>query len=109
MTAHDGDRVVDLGLFGFVEVGDVAFDPVDQPPDTGDLLLGRGGISTSPVVDAVEGGGQSFPGAQQIIKVCLQVGQVCDVGAEVVAARAADQTGQAPPPAWTLVGSVQVP
>ena len=31
-------------------------------------------------------GGQSFPGAQQIVQVCLQVGEERDVGAEVVAA-----------------------
>ena len=88
MTAHDGDRVVDVGSLGFVELGDVAFDPADQPPDSGDFLLGGGGVGAGPVVDSVDGGGQPFPGAQQIVEVCLQLGQEGDVGAEVVAAHA---------------------
>ena len=89
VTANDGDRLVDAGSLAFVEIGDVAFDPADQPPDPGDFLLGRGGVDAGPVVDSVDGGGQPFAGAQQIIEVCLQVGQVGNVGAEVVAARAA--------------------
>jgi hypothetical protein len=109
MTAHDGDSVVDLGSLGVVEFGDIAFDPVDQPPDSGDLLLGWSGVGAGPFVDPVDGGGQSFAGAQQVFQVCLQVGQERDVGAEVVAAGAAVSIGQAPPPALTLVGSVQVP
>ena len=90
VTAHDGDRLVDAGSLGLVELGDVAFDAVDQPPDPGDLLLGRGGVGAGPVVDAVDGGGQPFAGAQQVIEVGLQVGQEGDVGAEVVAAGAAE-------------------
>ena len=90
VTADDRDRVVDLGSVGRVELGDVALDPGDQPPDPGDLLLGRGGVGAGPLVDAVDGGGQPFPGAQQVIEVCLQVGQERDVGAEVVAAGAAE-------------------
>ena len=90
VTAHDGDRVVDLGSLGVVEAGDVAFDPGDQPPDPGDLLLGRGGVGAGPFVDTVDGGGQPFAGAQQVVEVGLQVGQERDVGAEVVAAGAAE-------------------
>ena len=90
VTAHDRDGLVDLGALGVVELGDVAFDPVDQPPDPGDLLLGGGGVGTGPFVDPVDGGGQPFAGAQQVIEVGLQVGQERDVGAEVVAAGAAE-------------------
>ena len=90
VTADDGDGVVDAGALGVVELGDVAFDAVDQPPDPGDLLLGGGGVGAGPVVDPVDGGGQPFAGAQQVVEVGLQVGQVGDVGAEVVAARAAE-------------------
>ena len=109
VTADNGDCVVDLGPLGVVELGDVAFDPVDQPPDPGDFLLGGGGVGTGPVVDSVDGGGQSFPGAQQIIEVCLQVGQVGNVGAEVVAAGAAEPDRAGASAGLTLVGSVQVP
>ena len=90
VTAHHRDGLVDLGSLGVVELGDIALDAVDQPPDPGDLLLGGGGVGAGPLVDPVDGGGQPFPGAQQIIEVCLQVGQVRDVGAEVVAAGAAE-------------------
>ena len=69
---------------------EVAVDAADQPPDPGDLLLGGGGVGAGPVVDAVDGGGQSFTGAQQVVEVGGQVGQVGDVGAEVVAAGAAE-------------------
>ena len=41
----------------------------------------------------VDGGGEPFPGAQQVIEVGVQVGQVGDVGAEVVAAGAAEPDG----------------
>ena len=88
MPAQHRDRLVDRGALGVAEFGEVTFDPVDEPPDAGDLLLGRGGVGACPVVDAVNGGGQPFPGAQEVVQVCLQVGQVGDVGAEVVAAGA---------------------
>ena len=85
-----GDGVVDLGAFGRVESGDVAGDAVDQPPDPGDLLGGGGGVGAGPLVDPVEGGGEPFAGAQQVVEVGGQLGQVRDVGAEVVAAGAAE-------------------
>jgi hypothetical protein len=89
MTAHNGHRVVDLRSLGVVEFGDVAFDPVDQPPDSDDLLLGGSGVGAGPFVDPVDSRGQPFAGAQQVFQVGLQVGQEGDVGAEVVAAGAA--------------------
>ena len=52
--------------------------------------LGGGGVGAGPLVDPVDGGGQPFPGAQQVIEVAGQVGQVRDVGAEVVTADAAE-------------------
>ena len=51
--------------------------------------LGGGGLGAGPVVDA-GGGGEPFAGAEQVIEVGGQVGQVGDVGAEVVAAGAAE-------------------
>jgi hypothetical protein len=75
VTAHHGDGVVDLGSFGLVESGDVVLDSVDQPPDPGDLLFGGGGVGAGPLIDTVEGCGQPFPCAQQVIEVAGQVGQ----------------------------------
>jgi hypothetical protein len=93
VTAHHGDGVVDLGSLDFVESGDVALDSVDQPPDPGDFLVGGCGIGAGPLIDTVEGGGEAFAGAQQIIEVGLQVGQKRNVCPEVIAAGAAEPDG----------------
>jgi hypothetical protein len=63
VVAHHCDGVVDMGSLGLVELGDVAFDAVDQPSDPGDLLLGGGGVGAGPPVEAIDGGGQAFAGA----------------------------------------------
>ena len=47
------------------------------------------GLGACPVVE-IGGGEQAFPVAQQVVEVGVQVGQVGDVGAEVVAAGAAE-------------------
>jgi hypothetical protein len=88
VLADHGDRVLDLGALSVGELRHVAFDLGDEPPDPGDFLLGGGGVGAGPVIDAVDGGGQPFPGAEQIVEVGGQAGQVGDVGAEVVAAGA---------------------
>src|ERR1039457_4821589 len=93
VTADHGDGFADLGLLGVIEAGDVALDPGDQVPDPDDLLLGRGGVGAGPLIAAVDGGGQPFAGAQQVLQVCLQVGQERDIGLEVVAAGAAEPDG----------------
>ena len=97
MLADDGDRLIDLGALGGRQLGGVAFDPVDELPDAGDLFAGGGGASAGPVVDAVDGGGEPFSGAQQVIEVGSEVGEVGDVGAEVVfrvnSSRVASTTG----------------
>jgi len=64
VVAHCGDGVVDLGLLGLVELGDVAVDVVDQPPDPGDLFLGGGGVGAGPLVEAVDllPGASTHPG-----------------------------------------------
>ena len=80
---------VDLVAFVGGEVVEAGADPGDETADPGDLLLGGGGFGAGPVVE-VGGGEQSFPVAEQVIEVGLQVGQVGDVGAEVVAAGAAE-------------------
>jgi hypothetical protein len=76
VAAHHGDGVVDLGSVGLVEVGDVAGDAVDQPADPADLLGGGGGVGAGPFVDPVDGGGEPFAGAQQVVEVGGQLGQV---------------------------------
>ena len=76
VAADHGDGVVDLGSFDGVESGDVTVDAVDQPSDPGDLLGGGGGVGAGPLVDPVEGGGEPFAGAQQVVEVGGQLGQV---------------------------------
>src|SRR6185369_12776582 len=90
VAAHDGDRLVDLRAFGGGELVQAGFHPADEVADPADLLLGRGGVGAGPVVGAVEGGDEAFTGAWQVIEVGGQVGQVGGVGAEVVAAGAAE-------------------
>ena len=89
VAADDGDGLVDLVAFGGGELAEAGVDPGDEPPDPGDLLLRGQGLGVRPVVQ-VGGGEQAFPVAQQVIEVGLQVGQVGHVGAEVVAAGAAE-------------------
>src|SRR4051794_24251045 len=76
VPADHGDGVVDAGSFDGVESGDVAGDAVDQPSDPGDLLGGGGGVGAGPLVDPVDGGGEPFAGAQQVVEVGGQLGQV---------------------------------
>jgi hypothetical protein len=109
VAADHRDGVLNAGSLGLVEFDDIALDPVDQLSDPGDLLLGGGGVGARPLVDAVEGGGQPFPGAQQILEVGLQVGQMATVVRKWSHPTQRNRTGQAPPPACTLDGSLQVP
>src|SRR5262249_61073671 len=90
VPADNGDRLINLGAIGGRQLGDVTFDPVDELADAGDLFAGRGGVGAGPVVDAVDGCREPLPGAQQVIEVGDEVGQVGDVGAEVVTAGAAE-------------------
>ena len=71
-----------------VQAGDVAFDAADELAYLADLLFRRGRRGPGPAVAA--GGGEPFAGAEQVVEVGGQVGQVGDVGAEVVAAGAAE-------------------
>jgi hypothetical protein len=93
VLADGGDRVVDGGPLGVAEPGEVALDPADEPADAGDLFLSGGGVSAGPVVDAVEGGSEALAGGEQVVEVSGEVGEVGDVGAEVVAAGAAEPDG----------------
>src|ERR1017187_4498743 len=90
VLADDGDGFADGCAFFLAQTGDVAVDLGDEPPDAGDLLAGGGGVGACPVVGAGDGGGQAFAGAEQVIEVGGQVGKVGHVGAEVVAAGAAE-------------------
>src|SRR4051812_37071026 len=76
VAADHGDGVVDLGSFDGVESGDVTVDAVDQLSDPGDLLGAGGGVGSGPLVDPVDGGGEPFAGAQQVVEVGGQLGQV---------------------------------
>jgi hypothetical protein len=49
VPAQDGDRFVDRGVLGVAELGDVAFDPDDEPPDASDFFLRRRGVGACPV------------------------------------------------------------
>ena len=71
------------------ELVEAGADPGDEAADAADLLVRGHGLGACPVVE-VGGGEQAFPVAQQVVEVGLQVGQVGDVGAEVVAAGAAE-------------------
>jgi hypothetical protein len=93
VAAHHRDGVLDPGSLGLVELGDIALDPIDQLSDPGDLLLGRSGVGARPLIEAVEGGGQVFPGVQQIIEIGLQVGQMRNRCPKMVAAGAAEPDG----------------
>ena len=88
-----GERWRRPGRPGPVRLGvscvEVASDLADQAADAGDLLVGGRGLGAGPVVD-VDGGAQPFPVAQQVVEVGVEVGQVGGVGAEVVAAHAAE-------------------
>jgi hypothetical protein len=104
VLADDGDGLVDAGPVVRAQAGDVAFDPADELPDDGDLLVGGCCLVTCPGVEA-GGGGKPFAGAEQVIEVGGQVGEVGDVGAEVVAAGAAEPDRAV----GAAGGSVQVP
>ena len=86
MAADDRDGVVHDGPFGVGELGDIAFDLADQPPDAGDFFRGRGRVRASPLIDSLDGGGQAFAGARQVVEIAGEVGQVGDAGAEMVTA-----------------------
>jgi hypothetical protein len=108
-TAHHRDGFVDLGALSVVKAGEVALDLGDQVPHPRDLLLRGGGVGTGPFIGAGDGGGQSLPPPEQVLEVGLQVGREGDVGAEMVAARAAEPDRAGAPPTWTLECSAQVP
>ena len=82
--ADDGDRLVDLGALGVAEPVDVALDPADELPDPG--ISSSAGVASARAHSSTPSmaGGQPFAGAQQVIEVGGQVGEVGDVGAEVV-------------------------
>ena len=69
----------------------------------------RAGVCAGQVIDAVAGGGETLTDAHQVIEVGGEVGEVGDVGAEVVQPAQRNRIGRAPPPAWTLDGSAQRP
>src|SRR5258708_7408681 len=85
-----GGRGEQGGVAGGGGRGDAGGDRADEPREGGALRRGGGGVGAGPLIDAGEGGGEPFPGAQQVIEVGGQVGEVGDVGAEVVAAGAAE-------------------
>ena len=59
-------------------------------PDPADFLCCGHRVGTGPLIDPVDAGGQPLAGAQQVVEIAGQVRKVGDVGAEVVAAGAAE-------------------
>ena len=83
MAADDRDGVVHGGAFGVGELGDVAFDLADQPPDAGDLFLGWGRVRASPLIDSFDGLG---PGRRSVANSVVAV-MVCGLIMRQVAPR----------------------
>ena len=94
MAADDRDGVVYDGPFGVGELGDIAFDLADQPPDA--VISSRpGSRPREPTIHSLDGGGQAFAGAQQVVEIAGEVGQGGDVGAEMVTATPDRDPGRA--------------
>ncbi len=108
MAADDADRLVDLGPPAGVHAVDVALDLADEVPDPADFLCCGHRVGTGPLIDPVDAGGQPLAGAQQVVEIAGQVRKVGDVRKWSQPAQR-NRIGQAPPPAWTLAGWVQVP
>ena len=87
MLADDGDGFVDARALACGQCRDVALAAADEFPDLADLLLWRGRCGECPLVGSGSGG-EPFAGAEQVVEVAGQVGQVGGVGAEVVTAGA---------------------
>jgi hypothetical protein len=87
--ADDLDGLDDLAPVGFAELAEVVSGPPDELPQPGDLLVGRRGLGSGPVVE-VAGGPDAFPGLQQAVEVVAELGEVGRVGSEVTAAQAAE-------------------
>ena len=110
VAAHDGDGVVDLGSLGLGQLGDVAVDSVDQPPDPGDLFVGGGGVGAGPLVDPVDGQRPGVRGCAAGRRGSRSARAGCETSVRKWSQPAQrNRTGQAPPPARTLDGSVQLP
>jgi hypothetical protein len=89
----DGGRsVVDLGSFVGRELVEVLLDAVNEVLQPADLRVGGQGLGLGPLLqlDRCE---YPFAVTEQIVEVCLEIGQVGDVGAEVVAADATESVG----------------
>jgi len=100
----------DGGAFDVAEWVMFAFDLADEPPDAGDLFFGRGRVRASPFHRFPRRRRPGVRGAQQVVEIAGEVGQVGHVGAEVVTAGAAepDRAGAAAGfSRWN--GSPQVP
>ncbi len=87
----------DGGPFVGVEVVEPGFDAGDQPPDPVDLFVGGCGLLPCPVVE-LGAGEEAFAVAEQVVEVGVEVGEVGDVGAEVVTACAAESERAGPAP-----------
>jgi hypothetical protein len=79
----------DLIPFGVGEVVGVVLYAPDQHAELLDLGLAWGGLGLGPVFE-VGRGNDSFAVGEEPVQVCLQLGEVGYVGAEVPAAEAAE-------------------
>jgi len=80
--------VLDLGSILRGEVVEFGPDAVNQTADPANLLSGRKGLRARPLVGIDRSGEDTFPVAEQVGQVRLQIGQVRRIRAEVAAADA---------------------
>ncbi len=96
-------RLLDLRALVVGEAVEVGLDPADQRADALDLLLGRGCLGAGPVVQ-IGCRREAFAVPQQRVEVGPQLGKVGGVGAEVVAADAAEPERAAVPADLDVAG-----
>jgi len=85
----DFDSLADLAPVGIIELAEVVFGTPDELPQPCDLLVGRRGLGSGPVVEVL-GGPDAFPGLQEAVEIVAKLGEVGGVGPEVAAAQAAE-------------------
>lgn len=79
LTGCDGNGLVDLVAVLGAESVEVCLDATDELPNPRDLLVRGHGLVLGPGV-CFRHRGQPFPVAEQVVNVCLEVGQIGDVG-----------------------------
>ncbi len=91
-SPNHGGGVVDLGSLLGGKLAEVLLDTVDEVLQPTDLGMGRHGLGLGPLLQ-VDRGEHSLAILEQVVQVCLEIGQVGDVGAEMVADDAPEPVG----------------